>query len=417
MLAHHAMPNFKCRANCNHKECQRHAHLGIQDQNVQCQCLGEVNASSIFLENVLDLANTLAQIMVICGIHECKAKSSIDIITYAFLHYDQVCYCIDTTPKKRLRKEDLFHELGKKCLMNRVEAHLAYTIIKRGFKAYYYKPIDVQYPNDPLAKPVFSEECVYVHAAKKTAEAYAHYDGLTCEQQKGFEAKIKCAYKKFYDRMQQRKTQPEGENCNCCFCAKKRGHYIYGKEPPCPSPKKKTTVCPQCCKKKQQKKFIHSARTMAKCPVCHRSRKFCTCEKYKFSLDWVRSIWERDDFHQYYEDEIKDHDKKIAPEGACTPQGSKTGSQQMGSGGGSKSSQLASGRGSKAGSQQEVIAIDSSASGSQKTSPKASPKASPKGSPKGSAKTSPKSSQQVSPQQSKIPEEGANGEAAVVEAD
>ncbi|XP_036332730.1 uncharacterized protein LOC118744104 [Rhagoletis pomonella] len=297
MQAHHAMPDFRCRITCMHRECQRHAHLGIVDQQEQCKCLGEVNASSIFLENVLDMANTLAQIMIICGIHECKAKSTVDVATCAFLHYDQVCCCIDTTPKKRLRKEDLFHELGKRCLMNRVEAHLAYTIIKRGFKAFYYKPIDD-------GRATFSEECVYVHAARKTAESYARYDGLSCVEQRGFEAKIKVAYKNFYDRMVKRRTQPEGENCNCCFCAKKRGHLIYGKKPPCETPKV-AHRCPYCCQEKRRK-LMHPGRAGMKCPKCHRAMTYCVCPKYEFGLDWVKSIWARPDMELYYKETIEE---------------------------------------------------------------------------------------------------------------
>ncbi|XP_067630125.1 uncharacterized protein [Eurosta solidaginis] len=305
MQAHHAMPDFRCRSTCTHKECQRHAYLGIVDQHEQCQCLGEVNASSIFLENVLDMANTLAQIMIICGIHECKAKSTVDVITYAFLHYDQVCYCIDTRPKKRLRKEDLFHEFGKRCLMNRVEAHLAYTIVKRGFKAFYYQPSEERKAND--GRPTFSEECVYVHAARQTAESFARYDGLSCEEQRGFEAKIMVAYKKFYDRMQTRKNQPVGEECNCCFCAKKRGHLIYGKPVPQEEPKKKKEPhrCPYCCQKKK-KKFIHAASASAKCPKCHRAMRYCMCPKYDFKLDWVKSIWVRPDMDLYYKQTIEE---------------------------------------------------------------------------------------------------------------
>lgn len=314
MQAHHAMPDFRCRSTCTHRECQRHAHLGIINQEEQCKCLGEVNASSIFLENVLDLSNTLAQIMIICGIHECKAKSTVDVVTYAFLHYDQVCYCIDTTPKKRLRKEDLFHELGKRCLMNRVEAHLAYTIIKSGFKAFYYQPNDELRQND--GRPTFSEECVYVHAARKTAESYARYDGLSCEEQRGFEAKIKVAYKKFYDRMLTRRNQPEGEDCNCCFCAKKRGHLIYGKQPPRETPKKKEPHrCPYCCQKKK-KKLIHAGRAGAKCPKCHRALRYCVCPKYDFDLDWVKSIWFRPDMDLYYKETIEE--RPIAKSG-CEP--------------------------------------------------------------------------------------------------
>ncbi|XP_075165449.1 uncharacterized protein LOC142237874 [Haematobia irritans] len=315
--------NFKCQTSCKHNECQRRAHLGIVDKNQYCESLKqELNVSSRFLEDVLDLSHTLAQIMIICGIHECKAKTSVDIITYSFLHYDLVCYCLDAKPSKRLRKEDIFHDLGAKCLMNRVEAHLAYTIIKRGFKAFYYKPREEdEGHNKPSDKPTFSEECVYVHAAKKTAESYAHFDGLSCVEQRGVEAKIKVAYKKFYDRMQARKAQPSKEDCNCCFCSKNRGHLVYSKEPTCLESEqpKKPHSCPHCCKRKSVRKFIHGKTVEAKCPVCHRSRKFCSCAKYEYSIPWVNSIWTRPDMNLYYLQNIERVQGELPPQ--CQPQG------------------------------------------------------------------------------------------------
>ncbi|XP_061394540.1 uncharacterized protein LOC133330088 [Musca vetustissima] len=317
-----SLANFNCRTTCKHRECQRHANLGVIDQNLECECVrDDLNVSSMFLENLIDISHSLAQIMILCGIHECKAKTSVDIITYSFLHYDLVCYCLDAKPTKRLRKEDIFHELGRKCLMNRVEAHLAYTIIKRGFKAFYYRPHD-----EKSEKPSFSEECLYVHAAKKTAESYAQFDGLSCDEQRGVEAKIKVIYKKFYDRMQSRKAKPVSGECNCCFCTKNRGHLIYTKPPPCSVQKqqkdspKKPHSCPHCCKRKTVRKFIHGKAIQATCPVCHRSRKFCSCAKYDFRIEWVNSIWDRPDMHLYYEENIAKVPQK--PLGGCRPQGS-----------------------------------------------------------------------------------------------
>lgn len=319
MQTSQAISNFKCCSSCKHKECQRHAELGVIDKNLECECPdAELAGSTVFLENVIDLSHTLAQIMILCGIHECKAKTAVDIITYAFLHYDLVCYCLEEKPKKRLRKEDIFHELGRKCLMNRVEARLAYTIVKRGFKAFYYKP-QAPIPTDGEGRPLYSDECVYVHAARKTAETFGQFDGLSCEEQHAIESKIRVCYKKFYDRMQSRKATPGQEDCNCCFCSKQRGSLVYGKPPPCASKpeKKKPHKCPHCCKKKKAK-FIHPRKSEERCPVCHRSRKCCTCVKYDYGIDWVRSIWERADMNLYYTNMIDTPEDAFPP--ACRPQ-------------------------------------------------------------------------------------------------
>lgn len=304
---------FKCRTNCKHQVCQRHAHLGVLDRNeVECALGGgslnpqQLTGSSIFLENIIDLSHTLAQIMILCGIHECKAKTSVDIITYAFLNYDLVCYCLDVKPTKRLRKEDIFHELGRKCLMNRVEAHLCYNIIKRGFKAFYYHAPSEEEEGKENGNPSFSQECIYVHAAKRTAEAYAQFEGLSCEEQKGVEAKMLVIYKKFYDRLQTRNSKPLKDECNCCFCAKSRGHLIYAPPPPCSEPAKtKSHSCQHCCKKKKSRKFIHPKAIAAKCPVCHRSKNYCSCAKYELDFKWIGSIWSRPDMNLYCKENIE----------------------------------------------------------------------------------------------------------------
>lgn len=132
MKSQRFLSNYKC-------ECYGHTFCNCPDKTLQ---------SSIFMENVYDVAETLAQIMVICGIHQAKAKAAIDVIIYSFIHYDEIRHRIDTVPRKRLCKEDLIHDLGRKCLMSRMEAQLTYSIIKRAFKVGKTKIAQISYPKN-----------------------------------------------------------------------------------------------------------------------------------------------------------------------------------------------------------------------------------------------------------------------------
>lgn len=189
-----------------------------------CNCPRKSASSTYFLKNIYDIAETLAEVMVICGIHQCKAKAAIDIVIYSFLHYDEIRYRIDAVPRKRLCKEDLVHDLGRKCLMNRMEAQLAYSIIKRAFKAFYHATGEGGIKNRALeAEAIHTSECLWVHAAKRTAQVFASYEGMFFSAQKSYEAQIRCAYKRLFDRLQSRKSPSETLTaCACKTCIQRQ---------------------------------------------------------------------------------------------------------------------------------------------------------------------------------------------------
>ncbi|XP_004530989.1 uncharacterized protein LOC101452067 [Ceratitis capitata] len=206
MKSQRYLSNYKC-------ECYGHTF---------CNCPDKSGHGTIFMENIYDVAETLAQIMVICGIHQAKAKAAIDVIIYSFIHYDEIRHRIDTVPRKRLCKEDLIHDLGRKCLMSRMEAQLTYSIIKRAFKAFYHGTSEGGIRNPILeAQMVHSQECLWVHAAKRTAQIFASYEGLFFSAQKNYEALIKCLYKKLYDRLQSRTNPLIMSDCLCKGCVQR----------------------------------------------------------------------------------------------------------------------------------------------------------------------------------------------------
>ncbi|XP_065367899.1 uncharacterized protein LOC135960519 [Calliphora vicina] len=187
-----------------------------------CNCSHKIISGDILLENVTDIAESLVEVMNLCGIYLVKAKASIDVIIYYFLHFDEIVHRIDSIPRKRLCKEDLMHDLSRKCSMNRTEAQMAYSIIKRAFKALYHGTDVGGVPNSLLSdKLTHTSECLWVHAAQRTAQIYASYEGLFYACQKDLECKIKLIYKQLYDRITNR-TQPDDElECTCMKCLKR----------------------------------------------------------------------------------------------------------------------------------------------------------------------------------------------------
>ncbi|XP_037944284.1 uncharacterized protein LOC119683398 [Teleopsis dalmanni] len=292
---HLQLPMHRVYSNCHHRECQRKsAYLDIYNKTCQCKGVCETTSLSQYIENVVDLANTLAHVMITCCIHPCKAKNSVDVITYALLNYDEQCYC--SSDKKRIRKEDLFFELSQRLKMDRLETHIAYTIIKRAFKALYFVPKKCCNEDDENQSDIGA--CVWANAAKRIAEELARYKKHSCTEQRRYEKKILALLSEFYIRTQEPRVATTYDLCNCCFCSRHRKP-IAVKPPPCKPPAYK----PICCKK--QIKITSKGKKTKKpekliCPICLRLRKNCICFKGKFELQWVGSIWEWHDFHEYY---------------------------------------------------------------------------------------------------------------------
>ncbi|XP_061401236.1 uncharacterized protein LOC133336988 [Musca vetustissima] len=157
--------------------------------------------------------------MTLCNIPKHKAKLSLDIIKYYFLHFEEIIVGVDALPRKRLSKEDLFHDLHRKCGMNRWESQMSYSIIKRVFRAFYHGSGEGGVPNPWLREQLkHTTECMWAHAATKTAQVYAAYEGAFMISQKALEGKIKNLYTELHQRMQAKPQPDENQECTCAAC-------------------------------------------------------------------------------------------------------------------------------------------------------------------------------------------------------
>ncbi|XP_037934179.1 uncharacterized protein LOC119668667 [Teleopsis dalmanni] len=189
-----------------------------QSQNA-CSCPHKDLSAEAFLNNIKDIAATLVKVMIVCGVDKCNAALSAEVVIHAFLYYDDILRGIGVVPKKRLRREDLMYKFTTDCNMTLSESHLSYAIVKRAFKAFYYGTTEGGIRNTLLeAKLVHTQECLWVHAAKRTAEVFSEYEGMFYNAYSKYERHIMCLYKHLFDRIQRRAEPIAGDVCTCEDC-------------------------------------------------------------------------------------------------------------------------------------------------------------------------------------------------------
>uniref|UniRef100_A0A1A9VVE1 Uncharacterized protein n=1 Tax=Glossina austeni TaxID=7395 RepID=A0A1A9VVE1_GLOAU len=187
-----------------------------------CSCPQKNTGEAVFLQGIDEVAGGIAEVMHICGIPQANAKRAIDVIVYYFMHYNEVRLRIDTVPQKRMYRLDLIQDLGRKCFMTSREAQISYTIIKRAFRAFYYGTDEGGVPN-PLLYPQLkhSPECLWYHAARRTAQIYACYEGMFPICQRDIELQIRAVYLKIYERLKSLPRPTRHQECFCLKCFKR----------------------------------------------------------------------------------------------------------------------------------------------------------------------------------------------------
>ncbi|EDV98278.1 uncharacterized protein LOC6569070 [Drosophila grimshawi] len=188
-----------------------------------CQCWRpEVNNCgpdeddrSYFETDIDDIANSLMRVMCICRLRPWEVKLTKDVIKRSFRHYEELRYRVDRVPRKRFNKENFLHDVGVEAGMNRMDGQLAYGITKRAFRAYFHGTGENGLRVQALAEQLkHREECMWLHAAKRTAEIFAAYAGLMYSEQMQYEKCIECVYKALYEELLSRFRYVDTCNCN-----------------------------------------------------------------------------------------------------------------------------------------------------------------------------------------------------------
>uniref|UniRef100_A0A1B0AEQ3 Uncharacterized protein n=1 Tax=Glossina pallidipes TaxID=7398 RepID=A0A1B0AEQ3_GLOPL len=187
-----------------------------------CTCAQKIVGSAEFLRNVRRLARTISTVMTLCNVECVKKSTLIDVITFYFLNYEEIRHRIDTVPHKRLQRLNLIHDLTCKCLLNRVGAQVAFSIIKRAFKAFYYGTDEGGMPNPLLNNQLkHSQQCVWHRAAYRTAQVYAAYENMFPICQKTLQFKICLMYERTRQNFEVIFPDNKNYECKCMKCFKR----------------------------------------------------------------------------------------------------------------------------------------------------------------------------------------------------
>ncbi|KAH8380312.1 hypothetical protein KR009_009922 [Drosophila setifemur] len=204
----------------------------LQDANAVhccCNCRRKLDPYQLFDDNLEDIAKSLAQIMLICGINTSKSCMARSIIKRAFVYHERLRTTCSPNPPpgKHLNREDILQALRLKCQMEPVEAMLAYAIIKRAFKAFYHgKPL-VTISNPIVdAMAIHSQHSAWMHSAFKTSRIFDKYKAAFFWAHKDYERQIKVVYCELYKRMAARSDPLLVPGCPCKGCSKQEvpGH-------------------------------------------------------------------------------------------------------------------------------------------------------------------------------------------------
>jgi len=194
-----------------------------------CNCKKKLDPYQLFEENIEDIAKSLSQIMVICGINTIKSCNARSIIKRAFIYHEKIRTRCPTHPPENthLRRDDLLQALRIKCEMESVEAMLTYAIIKRAFKAFFHGKPDRTISNPFVdAMTIHSQKPAWMHAAYKTVKIFDNYKKAFFWAHKSYEKQINLVYRGLYERMSARANPLMAPTCSCRNCSKKEvpGH-------------------------------------------------------------------------------------------------------------------------------------------------------------------------------------------------
>ncbi|EDW28087.1 GL27315 [Drosophila persimilis] len=190
----------------------------VQDVAGTCCCNSKpnLNPRQMFDEIVEDIAKSLAQILLICGINTTKSYQAKSIIRLAFKHHEKLR--TKCSPKEaaepRLDRDDMLQALSIRCGMQSVEAMLSYSIIKCAFKAFFHgkPPVSLSSPIVD-AKALHEQQRAWMNASNVTSKLFENYQSAFFWAHKSYKEQIDIIYRALYSRMSVRCNPNEGPLC------------------------------------------------------------------------------------------------------------------------------------------------------------------------------------------------------------
>lgn len=188
------------------------------DRKTCKEMLQKTNPKEVLEDDLEDIVNSLLQVMCICRLRPWEVRRLREPIKRSFRHYEEIRYRVNRLPKKRFAKENFLHDVALIGGMTRMDGQLVYGIVKRAFQAYYHGTGEQGKRAESVAKQMrHRSECLWAHAARRTAEVFAIYAGLMYSEQMQYEKCIQCVYRNLYRELQARfkYETPSNDMCAC----------------------------------------------------------------------------------------------------------------------------------------------------------------------------------------------------------
>ncbi|XP_073837773.1 uncharacterized protein [Musca autumnalis] len=211
----------------------------------------------LFKENVNDIADTMSEIMIVCGIHRCKAKLTKDIIVKAFEFYDIKRHQFESPENENsIYREHIVGDFESECQMTRIEALLAYCIVKRAVKAFYHGTPDHSI-RSPIREAVIvkEQEFIWLHAARRTVFLFERYAHLFFDAQRNYPKQILSIYKELHGRLSNRADPVVIEDYHPRGCIRK---IIHGTRSPTKKSEEKAKCVKTCQKSAELREYIEN---------------------------------------------------------------------------------------------------------------------------------------------------------------
>ncbi|XP_023292720.2 uncharacterized protein LOC111676068 [Lucilia cuprina] len=219
-------------------------------------CTEPTSFDPLFMENINDVADTLVEIMIICGIHRCKAKASKSTVIKSFQFYDIKRHRFDVAieNEKGISRNDMICNFQCKCMMTYIEALLAYGIVKRAVKAFYHGTPDFSI-RSPITEAVIlkEQEFIWQHAATRTVQLFEPYEHIFFNAHQNYAQLIVKIYKELHNRIKSRADPVLIEDYHPRGCVKK---VVIGTKSPPKLDGEKPRCVEKCGKIEEMKNYI-----------------------------------------------------------------------------------------------------------------------------------------------------------------
>jgi len=201
--------------------CQKEKLLCTKKQGepCACRCPRKIDPYETCKDNLRDITESVAKILIMVGIHPKIVKPTKQLIFALFHHYDYARWSLEPTEPTRICKEHILHLLMKVFDFKKIESELTYYVIKRAFKAYFNNKCK-GFLNAALDTEITAQDTgAWRHAARTTARIIEKYEYFFPRLEHHYAKKILQIYFDMCESIRKRVDPLMIPYCPCKNCA------------------------------------------------------------------------------------------------------------------------------------------------------------------------------------------------------